>query len=274
MSDLSNSWFYYPEPRKDPTLRLFCFPPAAGLSSFFSTWPKYLPASIEVCVLELSNREQRLEKGACTELLALCVALGEALRNQLDRPFAFFGHCLGSLLAFETARFLHTSCAPLPTQLLLSGFPAPQALERLIHKLTQWLQLSDSELVAAILPPGNEVARVILQDTESMQIIAPLLRRDLTILTDYQPGPGEKLLCPFSLFGGWKDHFVDSQELAAWQYQTTGECSVHMSSGDHLFPQFEKAAFLQVLANELFKSGIFQEKGSLSPSLTQANQMY
>ncbi|HLZ60661.1 MAG TPA: thioesterase domain-containing protein [Ktedonosporobacter sp.] len=241
-------------------MRLICFPPAAGLSYFFARWPKYLPESIEVCSLELSNREQRLEQTACNNLPALCAALAETLYDQLDRPCAFFGHCLGSLLAFETARLLHTSYGVLPAQLFLAGLPAPHTLERLINKITHWLGLPDDEMVSAVLPSGNETVAQLLQYPAFIQNTAPLLRRDLTMLVHFQPLAGAALPCPLFLFGGWNDHFADTDELAAWECQTTGECSLKMFPGDHLFPQSESAALLQSLTDALLRNGVLCEK--------------
>src|SRR3546814_15606287 len=57
-----------------------------------------------------------------TTLLDRLVA---AIEPQLDRPFVFFGHSMGALVAFETARELRRRGLPPPIRLFVSGRRAP-----------------------------------------------------------------------------------------------------------------------------------------------------
>ena len=42
------------------------------------------------------------------------------------RKYAFFGHSMGAMIAFDLARWLRRNGLPAPVQLFVSGRPAPQ----------------------------------------------------------------------------------------------------------------------------------------------------
>src|SRR5947209_4907352 len=101
-----NPWLVVFQPNPRARLRLFCFPFAGGAASAYRRWAGLLPADVEVAAVQLPGREGRFREPAFTSLDALLDALVPALRPALDRPFAFFGHSMGGVTAFEAARRL------------------------------------------------------------------------------------------------------------------------------------------------------------------------
>ena len=99
-------WFPSLRSRREALVRLFCFPYAGGGASVYRGWASDLPDFVEVCPVQLPGREGRFREPAFTRLGPLVEALTESLRPCLDRPFAFFGHSLGALVAFELSRRL------------------------------------------------------------------------------------------------------------------------------------------------------------------------
>ena len=99
----ASRWVWSPRPNPGARLRLFCYPYAGGRAAVYRRWPESLPASIEVCAIEPPGHGTRLSETPFTRLSPLVEALAAALDPYLDRPFAFFGHSLGSLVSFELA---------------------------------------------------------------------------------------------------------------------------------------------------------------------------
>jgi medium-chain acyl-[acyl-carrier-protein] hydrolase len=89
--------------REAPVLRLFCFPHAGGGSHAYAKWPEGLSTSVEVVGIEPPGRGNRLHEAPLTELGAMVAAVATAVRLQSDLPFAFFGHSLGAVVAYEVA---------------------------------------------------------------------------------------------------------------------------------------------------------------------------
>src|SRR5688500_5923578 len=98
-SAVHDPWLACVRPRPRSAIRLFCFPHAGGGASGFHGWADALPGPVEVCPVQLPGRETRLREPAFTRLGPLVEALAGALRPYFDRPFAFFGHSLGALVA-------------------------------------------------------------------------------------------------------------------------------------------------------------------------------
>ncbi|HET8840910.1 MAG TPA: thioesterase domain-containing protein, partial [Ktedonobacteraceae bacterium] len=122
----SNPWLPWPSTRPQAKLRLFCFPYAGGGASMFRNWTRDLPPEIDVRPVQLPGRERRLMEDPYHHLTPLVAAVEHALLPYLLEPFAFFGHCLGALVAFELSRRLRDEHKQLPTALFVSAHRAPQ----------------------------------------------------------------------------------------------------------------------------------------------------
>src|SRR5262249_60594858 len=112
--------------------------------------------------------EARCGHRASPRLRPLVEALAAGLRPHLKRSFAFFGHGLGALVAFDLARRLQRDGGPQPVRLFVSGCPAPQGRtrEKSVHTLpdaefreerrclrgTPAAVLDDDELMDLLLP--------------------------------------------------------------------------------------------------------------------------
>src|SRR5262245_53914505 len=113
-------------PRTDSRVRLFCLPYAGGGSGIYRNWPELVEPWIDPVPVQLPGRDSRLLEKPNPNLHAVVELLSDALLPYLDRPFALFGHSLGSLISFELCRRLRSIGAPAPVRLFVSAFHAPQ----------------------------------------------------------------------------------------------------------------------------------------------------
>src|SRR4051812_48675230 len=86
--------------------RLLCFPHAGASASAYRAWTDQVPPWLDVWSLQLPGRGARFTEPAFERLLPLVASIADAFGKSDDLPFAFFGHSMGALLAFETARRL------------------------------------------------------------------------------------------------------------------------------------------------------------------------
>src|SRR6185437_9135086 len=91
------SWLIVAEPRRSARFRLFCFPFAGGGSAVYRTWPDSLDKAIEVVAIEPPGRLSRIGEKPISDINEFVDELVPKMKEYLDRPFAFFGHCLGGL---------------------------------------------------------------------------------------------------------------------------------------------------------------------------------
>lgn len=247
ITNLSTQWLVCPQARPQAQLRLFCFPSAGGGPAQYRPWLRALPETIELQLIQPPGRESRLREPLLRRLPEIVSQIGEALLPLLDRPYAFFGHSMGALLAFESVRWLRYVAAAQPTQLFVSGRRAPDlpTIDRAIH------HVDDAEFIREIVARYNGIPQIILDDPELLQIFMPTLRADLEVIETYQHAREAPLDCPLTAFAGLADQRVSRADLEAWRAQTTQGFRVHQFAGDHFYLQQQRDALIQDILNTL-----------------------
>ncbi len=177
--------------------------------------------------------------------------LVEALAGALplaDLPFAFFGHSLGALIAYELARALRRRGGPEPLALLLSGRRGPRVppREEPIHALPE------AEFMAR-LRELNGTPEEVLEHGELMALLLPLLRADFALHETWELRPEEPLGIGISAFGGLADPEVTREDLEDWRGETRGRFRLRMLPGDHFFLHSERALLIEAVARDLFE---------------------
>ena len=237
--------FVCKRPVKDAPLRLFCFPYAGGGLTAFRTWPDYLPPNVELQVLEMPGREANLRLASFVRVEPLVGAIGDAIKDHMDRPFAFFGHSMGALVSFELARLLRRESATQPSALLVSGRRPPQLP---IEDPTY--NLPEPEFVEELRTMGGTPEEV-LGHPELLTLLLPTLRSDFELCQTYSYTDEPPFTFPITAFGGLNDQFVPREEMDKWREQTTGPFQLRMFPGDHFFLHSSQALLLQMLSRDL-----------------------
>ncbi len=225
------SWLVYPQKQVRPKLRLFCFAYAGGSAWIFRPWAKQLPDDIEVIAIELPGRGKRLVEPAIADLTTLIETLGPQLLPYLNIPFAFFGHSMGALVAFELSRWLRRTVQLIPAHLWVSAARAPQlpVAPPLMHTLP-------AEDFISRLQHYQGTPISVLNNAELMSLMLPALRADFTVLETYRYQPKAPLKCPITGLWGQQDNIVSQADVAAWQVHTP-EFELEAVTGDHFFMQ-------------------------------------
>ncbi|HZM97912.1 MAG TPA: thioesterase domain-containing protein [Pyrinomonadaceae bacterium] len=241
-------WFSNLGASPQAKLRLFCFPYAGGSDQIFRNWSTNLPRQIEVCPVLLPGRGVRLKTPGYTNLLALVKQIAHVMCPLLDLPFAFFGHSMGALMAFELSRELRRLEQPQPLHLFLAAHLPPQ----IPREREPMFDLSTAEIIER-MREINGTPTEILDHPELMEMMMPLLRADFEMVDTYTYVPDEVLDSPITVLGGLQDRDVTRESLQQWEKQTTGRFSLRMFPGDHFFVNTASSIIYQVLGRELFE---------------------
>ena len=228
-------------------LRLFCFPYAGGGSAIFRQWTReFLRYSVEVVPALLPARESRVGEPGCTHVDQCLEPLAREISTYLDKPFAFFGHSMGAIIAFELARRLRDERGLEPRHLFISGRRAP----RIPRRDTYVHDLPEPEFIAEIVRM-NGTPKEVLEHKELMALIIPLLRADFSVCHSYTYAPGQPLRCPITVLGGTRDAEAPPHELDLWREETTGNFNVHMLEGDHFFLNQQQHEIIRIISSTL-----------------------
>lgn len=229
--------------RPQAATRLFCIPYAGGGASVFRDWAAALPTDIEPWAVQLPGREDRLGVSPLNRMGEVLNALVPAVIPHLDRPFAFFGHSMGALVAWSVTRSLQRMEAGSPVRLFVSGCVPPQAREAPGYR-----ELPDEELVEE-LRSWSATPEAVLADPELMQLLLPAIRADLAVVESYRFTDGPLLNCPVTAFGGTEDQ--GSAVLPRWGELTAGGFDLRMFPGGHFFLHSSRPAVLADISGRL-----------------------
>jgi medium-chain acyl-[acyl-carrier-protein] hydrolase len=242
------SWIV-PRRISGPAFRLFCLPYAGGGAAGYAQWPAAFGRDVEVCPIELPGRQTRWRERPFTRVGSLATALREALADDLDVPYALFGHSMGALLAFELARTLRREGAPGPRVLFVSGAPAPQ-LPRLQPNTHDQ---PDSAVLDRLRAMGG-VAEQLCAEPELVELLLPAIRADFEVCETYEHRDEPPFSFPIVAFTGTEDGEAPPERMVPWSEQTTGPFERHLLPGDHFFPHSAQAALLEVVRSVISRA--------------------
>jgi medium-chain acyl-[acyl-carrier-protein] hydrolase len=246
----TSDWMVFPKPNLPAAMRLFCFPYAGAGSMVYRTWPEGLPPQVEVVSILYPGRESRLRVPRIHSMKPLISALAAEIIPFLDRPFAFFGHSLGGLIAFELARELRRRHHPLPSHFFISSRRAPQ----LHDPLPPIASLENDAFALAVQRRYNGIPKIIQQDPELMEIFLPILKADFSVLETYEYIQEPAFDIGFSTYIGIHDTIVTLEDISAWQVHTNLPVSSQTFTGDHFYLQSQRLPLLQSLSLTLEKT--------------------
>ncbi|WP_082768117.1 thioesterase II family protein [Ectopseudomonas composti] len=246
----SNPWFsFLPGSSQPPALRLYCFPYAGAGHTVFQHWRAGLPSDIELALVKLPGRGARFGEPRATSLAdlaeALAVAVAQASADGI--PFAFFGHSMGALLAFETARQLLRQRLS-PAQLLVSARTAPLA-----HGWRERVADLPQAQFLEIIRGMNGLPQELLDNPEWVDLFLPIIRDDFALCEDYCYRPAPQLSCPIHVLAGETDASVPLSLLDGWAQESHAECRTWLFPGGHFY-LFEQETELLELVQRLLVS--------------------
>lgn len=188
---------------------------------------------VEVWAIELPGHGSRIREAAETRLGRLAAAIAAELTNVglAERPFAFFGHSMGGLLAFEVARVLRPIGAP--KYFFASGCHAPQLgfADTPIHALPA------ADFLEVMVQRYGGIPDAILREKELLDLILPTLRADMAMVETHRYEPGAPFACPLTVMAGVDDLRATAEVLGGWVHQTTGGFELLRFPGGHFYLQ-------------------------------------
>ncbi len=196
--------------------------------------------------VRLPGRESRLAEAPFERMGPLVAALAANIDSYLDRPFAFFGHSMGAVVAFELARELRRRSRPLPAMLIASGARAPQFRRHHVPPPAPSREAFVEELRRLEGIPAE-----ILLDPPLMRAILPALEADAALYRNYIYAEDPPLPLPVRAYGGTDDPNVCREHLEGWAEQTTESFAVRVFPGGHFYLNTAREPFLQALEMDL-----------------------
>lgn len=265
-----DGWLVFPKPAPEAMVRLFCFPFAGGGAAIYRPWAEAVDSRIEIVAIEPPGRASRIHEPPVNSLSAFLGSMVPALLPYLDKPFAFFGHCLGGLTLFEITRALLYRHELQPSHLFVSGARAPHRLlqtgsfeENLLadllklDKFDPFLLLHEQpdDVFADIIRHFNIGAtEEFLADPELRQLMLPAIRAEFAMTFHYEFHPEAPWDVPITCFSGIDDVYVTREDALAWGQYTNRAFRLYMRDGAHVIVVDDASFILETIDRELIAS--------------------
>ncbi|MBE1876186.1 thioesterase II family protein [Myceligenerans pegani] len=236
---MDSLWFRRFAPEAEGRLRLLCFPHAGGAASTYSTLSRALAPHLDVLSVQYPGRQDRRNEPLVAEIEDLAARIADRLP---DGPYAFFGHSMGAVVAYEVARLLADTG---PVRMFVSGRAAPSVPNsRFVHRMDDRGLISDVRFLRGM---GSSV----LDDPDVLAMVLPVLRADYTAIETYRWTPGPPLEVPVTVLVGDEDPLVDARQARAWEEHTTGELTLRPYPGGHFYLEDQPQRVARDLLDDL-----------------------
>ncbi|KGJ91892.1 thioesterase II family protein [Colwellia psychrerythraea] len=237
-------WFINHNSKKNSLARLFCFPFAGGDAQLFASWQKYLPDSIDVVALQTPGRRERLLENPIANLTQLVSEILDHIGPFTDKPFYFYGHSNGALVAFELARQLELKGHGNLRHLFIAARKPPL----LLNRANPYHLLSDKDFILAVNAIGS-MPSAMLVDKELQQLLLPTLKADFclgeTYLYEDNQYQSQKLTVGTTLFYGTRDKSATYEQMLNWQSLLSDNFQLKAIPGKHFFMQEQEDILLR-----------------------------
>lgn len=217
-------WTICAEPRPPAAHRLYCFPPAGGSPAEFIRMSRTASPDLEVQVVVLPGRANRIRESPYDDLGLLIDALAAELCPKT--PYAIFGHSLGTLIGYEYTRAVIARGLPQPSHLFVSGAGGPADY----RPLPPTSHLDDATFLRWFTKVFRGASSVV-EDPELLALVVPYLRADIALQRSYRPVLGQPIDVPIVAFVAVDDGIT--AEMRSWERETTGGFTWVEVAGGH-----------------------------------------
>lgn len=224
-------WFHPADPSPDASVRLFMLPHAGSGAVIYRDWESLLPDDIAPQAVTLPGRHNRRDEETFEDWDPLLDALHDAVLDDLDeRPFAFFGHCLGAQLAFRLTVKLEQEGGPTPVMIGMSGWSP----EGFFQPTEEQSRMPEPEMIEWIKKLGSFPAEVY-DNPQMLALVVPALRADLRVAAQYVDD-GVGVSCPLVSYGGRSDPLQERPDaMSHWAERSPSYLGHSEYPGGHFY---------------------------------------
>lgn len=226
-------------------IKLFCIPYAGGSGVIYNEWKKKLGDFIVVNPVELSGRGKRFVEPLYDKLEDAVEDVFNLIKDDLEEPYALYGHSMGSIIAYELCHKIIDNNLPAPEHIFFSGRCAPsiKRKKKPIHNLP------DEEFKHEILDLGG-TPKELFENEELLDIFIPIIKADFRVVENYIYEEKNDLDLNITVLYG-EDEEWEAYEIEKWREHTRKNCNIFTTEGGHFFIHSHTDQVMKIVNNTL-----------------------
>jgi medium-chain acyl-[acyl-carrier-protein] hydrolase len=232
MTQQTSKWVVPLTPTHLGQHKLFCFPYAGSGASVYRNWGKLLQKNIQGFAIQPPGRETRFSEDLLASIDDYATQAQQAIEPycSYNEKLILFGHSLGALAAYETAKRLQSADAHVDL-LIVSGRQdptRPSIRPPISH-------LNNVEFIQQ-MATYNGTPAAILQNEELLELLLPMIRADFSMSEHYTRCPiTTQLACPVIALSSRQDEWLSKTAIDDWKNISSGSFETHWFEGDHFY---------------------------------------
>lgn len=210
---------------------IYALPYAAGGASIYYELAQHLDKSVRFVPLELPGRGRRMGQPRVQSIQKMAAdALRQIAASGLEEPYCLMGYSMGTTVCYELYQLLRLHRYPLPCHMIMCAADIP-AHKQEFHNVRG---MSDSDLIAQLRQLGG-TPREILENSELLELVLPLVRDDFIAVEEYRPSIIMKMNCGGTVICSRREFEDEDNEVDKWKDYFAKEISLIRVEGGHFF---------------------------------------
>ncbi|MFK7983171.1 MAG: thioesterase II family protein [Saprospiraceae bacterium] len=226
-------------------MQLICLPYSGGSSFAYQPLAAYWSKSWKVTTLILPGRGQRIGEPLVVNMEDLVNDCWQQIKNHLEQPYAFFGHSLGSRLAYLLAHKAREEGCSLPVHLFLSGTKGPS-----VPPTTPYRYLFSKTAFKNKLEEYGGISEELLNNADAFDFFEPIIRADFQAIETWKYYQKAALNIPTTVITGTAEEMTE-KEVQKWQQEFSTKVAFIKMKGNHFFLFNHPQQFVALMQNHL-----------------------
>lgn len=227
---IGNKWIAHGIVHERGNVNLICFPHAGSSAMFYSEWSDYFDETFNILPVQYPGRENRQEEAMYNSIIEMAKDFVEENEDLFEQDFAIFGHCTGSIVAYEVLKLVEEKYNKTSVAFFASSNVAPN------HSiLVSTKDVSDEEFVKGLGQYGFIDSGLFALEEFSSYFL-PIIRHDFDMQENYVCENLMKLNTPiFSLSGKEDASLAEYGKVLDWKKFTNKEFEDKVFEGGHFY---------------------------------------
>jgi len=231
---------------------LVCIPHAGGGAAAYARW--HTNPDFEIAVVPLPGRDGNYSQPCLTSIREMAQRAAAFIHEEKLEGVVLFGHSMGALVAYESAKLLGCAGPQLIDSLFVSGCQCPTSFTSdCLSEIGD-----DQEFIRAVAEYGG-LAPELLREPGFIEYVLPILRADLAACDTYRYEPHEPLDVPLVAFAGATDTRVPLDHVFGWRKFTTRDFDACVFPGGHFFINANADSILAAIRDRSMRSAASAE---------------
>src|SRR6476646_9364299 len=145
-------------------INIFCLPFAGASKYSYAGFAKQFSPMVNVIAVDLPGRGTSFKEDLLVDAMQMTNDIYSQIKNQLDKPYAIYGHSMGTLLGYLLTRKIIENSDPHPLHLFFTGSGGPSILRCKPGEKMRYL-LPKNDFIAKIKEYGGSPDEILEDDS-------------------------------------------------------------------------------------------------------------